>query len=137
MIQADTHIRVRYSETDKMGFVYYGHYPAYYEVGRTELMRSYGLTYKYLEDNGIMMPVLSINIRYKKPAYYDDLLTVRTLVKDMPTAKIRFIYEVYRESGELINEGDTVLAFIRASDQRPTRPPHFFTERLKKLLDAS
>jgi len=117
-----------------MGFVYYGHYPMYYEVGRTEVMRSFDLTYKHLEDQGILMPVLSISINYLKPAYYDDLLTIRTTVKEMPAAKIRFYYDIYRQNGELINQGNTVLAFIREDTKRPTRPPAYFLERMQEFF---
>lgn len=134
MVEADTKIRVRYSETDKMGFVYYGHYPAYYEVGRTELMRTHGLTYKGLEDLGILMPVLSLEIKYKQPAYYDDLLTIRTAVREMPAATIKFNYTIFRANNQAINYGETTLAFIKASNKRPTRPPRFFLEELQEFF---
>lgn len=134
MVQAETTVRVRYAETDKMGFVYYGQYPTYYEVGRTEVMRKFGLTYKELEDQGILMPVLTMNIKYLKPAYYDDLLTIRTSVKEMPAAKIRFYYDIFRQDGELINQGQTELVFIKEDTQRPTRPPAYFLQHLQEYF---
>lgn len=126
MISTETKIRVRYGETDKMGFVYYGNYPLYYEIGRTEMFRKIGFTYYDLENRGIMMPVLDLSIKYIKPAFYDDLLTIKTIVKEVPRAKIKFNYEIYNESGELINQGETVLAFIDAVSKRPCRPPKEF-----------
>jgi len=121
MIEHTTHIRVRYAETDTMGFVYYGNYPLYYEVGRTELMRSLGIPYADLEAKGIILPVTKIEATYYAPARYDDLLTVKTRIEKRPSVRITFRYFIYRED-TLLNEGTTVLAFTDAEQHRPLRP---------------
>ena len=127
----ETSIRVRYGETDAMGVVYYGVYPLYYETGRTEMMRHLGYTYREMEETGIVMPVISLNCRYRKPARYDDLLRVRTIVKEMPETRIIFDYEIYNEKEELLNEGDTTLVFMDRIKMRPVRIPEF----LRKVLE--
>jgi len=135
MIISETKIRVRYGETDKMGYVYYGNYPLYYEIGRTEMFREIGATYNKLEDEGIMMPVLNLSAKYIKPAFYDDLLTVKTIIKDIPGATIKFFYEIYNSDNELINQGETTLAFIDAKSKRPCRPPKDFIAFIKKNMN--
>lgn len=127
----ETQVRVRYAETDQMGFVYYGQYAAYFEVGRVEAMRSLDCPYKRLEDEGVWMPVTSYSVRYLKPARYDDLLTVRTCISHLPGVRIVFQYTLYNSSGELLNEAETELVFLRASDQRPMRAPDFLIAALK------
>ncbi len=134
MMIHETHIRVRYGETDQMGYVYYGNYALYYEAGRTEALRSLGITYKSLEETGVMMPVVTMNCRYLKAARYDDLLTVRTIIKTTPAAKMVFTYEVINEQGELINEGETVLVFIDRKTNRPTRAPKIVIELLSAFF---
>ncbi len=128
MYISETKIRVRYSETDQMGYVYYGNYPAYYEVGRTEALRQLGTTYNNLEKYGVMMPVASIAIKYIRPAKYDDLLTIKTIVKEMPKMRMHFYYEVYNEEGKLLNKGETVLAFIDMKRNRPVACPEWMTK---------
>ena len=130
MYSFETSIRARYGETDQMGYVYYGNYPLYYEVGRNEMMRSLGLTYRSMEEEGILLPVRSLNIKYIEPAFYDDLLRLRVILKELPTAKIHFFYEIYNEQDKLLNTGDTVMVFVDAQTRRPRRPP----ERLMKEL---
>ena len=112
-----------------MGYVYYGNYPLYYEVGRTEMLRSLGLTYRAMEEEGIFLPVNSMNIKYIEPARYDDLLTLRVILKELPTAKITFHYEVFNEQKRLLNRGETTLVFVDAQTRRPRRAP-------KALMDA-
>lgn len=131
MYSFDFKIRVRYGETDAMGIVYYGIYPLYYETGRTEMMRHLGFTYRKMEDMGIIMPVISLNCRYRKPARYDDLLTIRTIVKEMPETRIVFDYEIYSEGNELVNEGRTTLVFMDQDKGRPVKVPGF----LKTVLE--
>jgi acyl-CoA thioester hydrolase len=131
MYIAETQIRVRYAETDQMGYVYYGNYAMYFEVARVEAMRSSGFSYKGMEDDGVMMPVLESNIRYLKPGKYDELLTVRTKIPEMPGVRIRFEYEVFNEQSELITEGWTTLAFLKKESHRPTRPPQNLLALLK------
>jgi len=127
----DTGIRVRYSETDRMGYVYYGNYAQYYEIGRVELFRSLGFSYRALEDSGINMPVVTMQTRYLSPATYDEVLTVRTAVPALPGAKICFQYEIYNARNKLINTGETHLVFFDKNKQKPTRAPDWFIERLK------
>ena len=121
----ESQIRVRYGETDAMGVVYYGVYPLYYETGRTEMMRHLGFTYRKMEDLGIIMPVISLHCKYRKPAFYDDLLTVKTIVSKMPETRIEFDYEIYNEKSELVNEGQTTLVFVESEKRRPVRIPEF------------
>lgn len=128
-------IRVRYAETDKMGYVYYGNYATFYEVARTEMLRSTGISYKDLEDQGIMLPVIDLNSQFHKPAHYDDLITVKTYIREKPTVRIRFDYEVYHENGDLLNTGATQLVFVEMARNRPCKPPHFFIERMAKYFD--
>lgn len=116
-----------------MGFVYYGNYPQYYEVGRVETMREMGVSYKALEDSGVLLPVADMKINYLKPAHYDDLLKVKTTVPKLPEVKFVFHYEVYKE-GELINKGDTTLVFVDETTLRPCRIPDYLREKLKSYL---
>jgi len=115
-----------------MGFVYYGNYPEYYEVGRTEALRQLGTSYKQLEDEGILMPVIKMNVRYIKPGRYDDLLTIKTIVKEVPRTRMEFVYEIYNESGELINVGETTLIFLSKERNKPVACPEWLTEIFAK-----
>lgn len=123
MYSSETTVRVRYAETDQMGYVYYGNYAIYYEVARVESLRQLGLTYKELEAMGVMMPVLENHTRYKAPARYDELLTIRTTIKEKPGIRITFFYEIYNEEKKLINEGETQLVFIDMKTTKPCRAP--------------
>ena len=125
-------LRTRYAETDQMGVVYYGNYPQYLELGRVEWLRSIGFTYKAMEEEGIMMPVVSLQIQYKKPALYDELITIRTKLKELPSTKIEFDYEILNEKGELLSTANTVLVFVDAKTFRPVRCP----EKVPKLIKA-
>ena len=128
MYTASTQFRVRYAETDQMGYVYYGNYAMYYEVGRVEALRQLGFVYRELEAQGVMMPVIESNFRYLKPARYDELLTVEVTIPKMPTAKIIFKYKVMNEAGELINSGETTLVFIEIASGKPKRIPGILKE---------
>lgn len=130
MYSHETQIRIRYADTDKMGFAYYGNYPKFYEIGRVEAFRSLDYPYKEMEDGGVGMPVLDMTIKYHKPAKYDDLLTVKVIVPEMPRARIKFLYEVTNEAGDLINTGETILAFMQLETGRPVKMP----ERMKNAL---
>jgi len=123
MYISETKIRVRYAETDQMGYVYYGNYATYYEVARVESLRRLGLSYKDLEADGIIMPVLENYSKYIAPGRYDELLTVKTVIKKRPVIKIVFNYEIFNEAGVLINAGETKLAFINTASGRPCRIP--------------
>lgn len=106
-----------------MGYVYYGNYSLYYEQGRTEAIKSLGVSYKQLEENGVMMPVAELKIRYKGPAQYDELLKVVTTVTDMPSRTIAFYTNIYNEAGRLINVGETHLLFVNAETRKPCSAP--------------
>ena len=134
MYSHEVTLRVRYGETDKMGFVYYGVYAQYYEVGRVELLRSLGISYKSIEENGFELPVLNFNINYKKPAYYDDKLTLKTSLKEMPTSKIIFFYECFNDNNQLINNGEISLVFVNKETKKPCRAPEIITRRLSSFL---
>jgi acyl-CoA thioester hydrolase len=127
----ETEIRVRYGETDQMGVVYHANYAVYFEVGRTEWLREFGLTYKGMEEEGVMLPVISLSINYKNSARYDDVLKVKTRLKKMPTATIEFEYELEKKSGELLATGSTILAFIDMKRHRPTRCPKYLLDKLQ------
>ncbi len=136
MIVHETKIRVYYEDTDKMGVVYYGVYPRYYEIGRTEMIRDLGISYKEIEESGVILPAKSLNVNYIKSAYYDDLLTVKTIVEDIPKVKFPIKTEIYNEQGELINSGEVVLVFFDDKNKKPCRAPKYFTDALKKLMDS-
>ncbi|CAM3642283.1 thioesterase [Flavobacterium saliperosum S13] len=128
-------VRVRYAETDQMGVVYHGNYAQYFEMGRVEWLRNLGVSYKWMEENGIMLPVVSLSMNYKKPARYDDLLTVKTIFKSQTSVKIEFDYEIYNEQGELLTIGNSVLVFVDMKTGRPILPPKYITERLVELVE--
>ena len=127
----ETKIRVRYGETDQMGVVYHANYAVYFEVGRTEWLRQFGLSYSAMEADGIMLPVISLSINYKNSARYDDELKVITKLKKMPTASIEFDYELRNDSDELLATGSTILAFIDMNRNRPTRCPKYLLDKLQ------
>ena len=124
-------IRVRYGDTDQMGYVYYGNYGYYYEQARAESIRSIGISYKELEDTGVMMPITRMNIKYIQPAFYDELLTIKTFVPHLPNRIIVFNYEVFNTKDVLINEGETHLAFIDAVTKKMKSAPDLLIEKLK------
>lgn len=130
MLEHSTKIRVRYGETDQMGYMYYGNYAQFYEVGRVEMLRSLGMTYRSMEEEGIMMPVLEMKCKYIKPALYDEEITVKVVVDKMPGVRIHFKYELINEQEELINIGETTLAFIDMKRNRPCLPSAVFLEKL-------
>lgn len=130
MLKHTTSFRVRYAETDQMGVVYHGNYAQFFEIGRTEWLRSMGITYKYMEKTGIMLPVISLNCNFKKSALYDDVLTVETFLKKTPSVKIEFEYKITNQHNELICSGNTVLAFINSETKRPIRCPNYILEKL-------
>ncbi|WP_298925592.1 thioesterase family protein [uncultured Allomuricauda sp.] len=122
--------RVRYGETDQMGVVYHGNYAQYLEMGRVEWLRALGISYRSMEENGIILPVISLQIDYKKSALYDDLLTVETSIRKRPLVKIEFDYKVYNEARDLLVEANTVLAFMDKKTNRPIKCPDYILEKL-------
>lgn len=124
-------IRVRYAETDQMGYVYYGNYAAYYEEARTEMLRTTGISYKELEEMGVMMPVVEMQTKYFQPATYDELITIKVIIKEKPTVRIIFDYEIYNEAGKLLNTGITHLVFVDMVRNRPCKPPQIFMDKIE------
>ena len=125
-----TNIRVRYGETDQMGVVYHGNYATYFEVARTEWLRNLGVTYKDLENNGIMLPVISLSFNFVKSAKYDDLLTISVFLKKRPLVKIEFDYEIYNQNKEKISTGNSVLAFMDMKTNKPIKCPDYILNNL-------
>jgi len=134
MLTHNTQIRVRYGETDQMGYVYYGNYAQYFEMGRVEWLRNLGVSYKRMEDSGIMLPVLKLSINYLKPAKYDDLLTLKTTLLKKPAVRIEFDFELFNEENELLNEGYTSLVFIDMKKNKPVRAPQDLLEKIEPLF---
>jgi acyl-CoA thioester hydrolase len=126
-----TTIKVRYAETDQMGVVYHGNYAQYLELGRLEWLSALGISYKEMEANDVMLPVVSLNINYKKPACYDDILTVSTTLVKLPTASIEFVYEIRNSSGELLTTANTKLVFVNKKSNFPMRCPHYILDKLQ------
>lgn len=133
-----TQIRIHYALTDQMGVVYHGHYAQFYEIGRTEALRSLGITYKDVEALGVIMPVVEIHTKFLRPAKYDDLVTVVTIVREMPVHhKIVFYGEIFNEKDELLNSGMVTLFFMDAKTMRRCDMPEAIKERLKEFFIAS
>lgn len=127
MYQTTTQIRVRYAETDQMRVVYHGNYAQYFEVGRVEAIRSLGFSYKDLEDMGIIMPIVELTSKFLRPAHYDDLLTIKTILKELPTNhRIEFHQEVYNQHDKLLTIGKVVLYFVDAATREKTEMPQIW-----------
>lgn len=137
MISHDCKIRVWYKHTDQMAICHHSNYICYYEAARSEWLRALGMSFAEVEKRGIMMPILEVQSKYKKPAYYDEELTVRIILKEIPRARINFFYEIYNEKGELINTGMTQLGFIHSDTRRPCRCPEWFLALFEKQALAS
>jgi len=135
MYESTTEIRVRYGETDQMGYLYYGNYALYYEVGRAEAIRQLGFTYRELEEMGIMMPVVDLHSQYFRPALYDNLITVKTILKELPEAhKIQFHSELYNEQQQLLNKGVTTLVFYDPKTKQKVNMPEELMDRLQPFF---
>ena len=128
MIKGDIKLRVRYSDTDQMGYVYYWRYASYYEVARVELFRNLGFSYKKLEEEGIGMPVIDMETKYLLPIKYDEEITIRTRIEKLPSSRIIFHYEILNQNNDLANTAKTTLTFINLLNKKPVRTP-------KELLD--
>jgi acyl-CoA thioester hydrolase len=137
MYTHETTIRVRYAETDQMNVVYHGNYAQYFEVGRVEAIRSLGLSYKDLETTGIIMPVIEWTAKFVRPAHYDDLLTIRTTLKEWPKDhRIEFLQEVFNEKGKLLTTGKVLLYFLFSATMEKTTMPREMDERLKPYFTS-
>ena len=131
MISKTTTKRVLYADTDKMGYLYYGHYPMLYEIGRAELIRDLGLTYRHLEDElKVMMPVLELTSRYLRPALYDDMLTIETSIVERPTKMITFHHKIYNQDQNLLNKGTVKLFFIDMTTQKRVSSPSYLSDKI-------
>ncbi|WP_348798821.1 acyl-CoA thioesterase [Flavobacterium adhaerens] len=126
-------VRVRYSETDQMGVVYHGNYIPYFEIGRVEWLRNKGISYKKMEESGIGLPIVNMNINYKKSAVYDELLTVHTVFKSQTSVKIEFDCAIYNEAKELLTTAQFLLVFVSLKTGKPTAPPDYILELLKSF----
>jgi len=134
MYQSETSIRVRYGETDQMGYVYYGYYATYYEVARVESLRQLGLTYKEIESIGIIMPVLENRSKFLAAGRYDEQLRIVTTLRERPGVRIKFEYSIFNTLGDLIHEGETVLAFVDKNTNKPCRPPQAMLKVLEPFF---
>lgn len=123
-----SNVRVRYGETDQMGYVYYGNYPLYYEVGRVEAMRNIGIPYRLLEEKGVMLPVKSMEISYRAPALYDDLLTIETTISELEGTRIVFEHRIFNEQKQLLNTAKIVLIFVDGTSKRPMKVPQWILD---------
>lgn len=135
MFEAKTQIRVRYAETDQMGYVYYGNYSTYYEVARVEAFRALGMSYKELEAQEVMMPILENHSKYIAPAMYDDLLTVKVSIPRRPGIRIQFCYEIYNQNDNLIHTGETLLVFVNKNSRKPCKMPSAMGALLNPFYD--
>lgn len=124
-------IRIRYGETDQMGVVYHGNYAQYLEMGRIEWLRKMGVSYKKMEEEGVMLPVLSLNLNFKKSACYDDVIKVKTQLKKMPSVRIEFDYEITNHKGEILTTANTVLAFVSMETKKPMKCPEYLLDKLQ------
>jgi acyl-CoA thioester hydrolase len=137
MFVFNTQIRVRYADTDQMGYVYYGNYGAYYEVARVESLRHLGYAYKDLEALGVMMPVLENFSKFIRPALYDELLRIEVTLKEPPGVRIQFFYKIFNEEDQLIHTGNTLLAFVSMDSGKPCRPPKVLTDLFRPYFDET
>ena len=131
MINGEIKLRVRYSDTDQMGYVYYGRYASYYEVARVELFRSLGFSYKNLEEEGIGMPVIDMDTKYLLPIQYDEEIIIKTRIEELPSSKIIFYYDIFNKKNNLANSAKTTLTFINLSSKKPVRIPKELLELIK------
>ncbi len=134
-IQNKTNLRVRYGETDQMGYCYYGNYAQFFEVGRVEALREIGMSYKNLEDMGYMLPVSEYSVKYLRPAFYDELLDIITRIDEIRGAKITFVYEIRNEKNEIIANAKTDLVFVQKESMRPCPPPKIFIDKLSPYAE--
>jgi acyl-CoA thioester hydrolase len=137
MFSFDYKYRVRYADVDQMGYMYYGHYARLYEIGRVESLRSLGIRYRDFEDLGFIMPVYENKSRFIQPAKYDELITIRVILKQIPKARIVFNYEILSEEGVVIHYGETTLVFVNTANNRIITCPKNIEEALKPFFEVS
>lgn len=134
LITFQTQVRVRYKDTDQMGIMHHSNYIVLYETARTEWLRDMGLTYAEIERRGIMSPIIEVQSKYLYPALYDQVLTVKVMLEEMPAARLNILSEVYNEEGRLINKGRVTLGFMHAESRRPCRAPEWFVAALEEYI---
>ena len=134
MFTSKMSLRVRYAETDQMGFVYHGNYAQYFEVARVESLRTLGFSYAQMERDGVLLPVMEHAHKFLKPAHYDDELTIKTTVPELPLARFKFEYEVHNAAGDLLTTGTTTLFFLNKETNRPMRAPQELLDAMKKFF---
>lgn len=135
MFVYETKVKVRYAETDQMGVVYHGNYAQYYEIARTECFEAAsGMSYASMEEDGVMLPILELQSKYLKPAFYNQVLTIKSIVKNLPSVRLKVDYEIYNEENELINIGHTTLVFVDKETRKPCHPPQSFIEPVSKYF---
>lgn len=134
MITSENKIRVRYDEVDKMGYVYHGNYAKYYHISRTELLRKVGISDKELENYNIILPVIEMTIKYLKPVFYDDVITIKTMIKEFPTSKMEFFHKVFNQNREIINVASSTLVFVNSNTRKPMRVPEIILNKLKSYI---
>lgn len=135
MFTSTTTYRIRYADTDQMGVVYYGNYARFYEIGRSEMIRDLGYTYKDLEDTGVFMPVASVQSKYLAPLYYDEEITIETSIRQMPQARMVFFHTIYNEKKEKVHAAEVTLVFLDQKTNRPVRVPEYLLTALKGIDD--
>lgn len=126
-----TFVKVRYAETDQMGVVHHGNYPQYLEIARLDWLDQLGVSYKTMEAEGVMLPVYQLDIKFIRPATFNDVLKIETVLKELPRAKIEFFYEIFNENNELITTASTILVFMDSITKKPIRCPDYILEKLK------
>lgn len=132
----ESKVRVRYIETDQMGIVHHANYVQYYELARTECFEACsGISYETMEAEGVMLPILEIQSKYLKPAYYNQVLTIKSIVKELPSVRLNVEYEIYNEANELINTGKTTLVFVNKQTRRPCQPPERFMKNVRQYFE--
>lgn len=135
MFSNSSYVRIRYSETDQMGYCYYGNYAQFFEIGRVETLRELGVSYKSLEERGIMLPVTNLQVKYIRPALYDDLIEIKTHIKKVPGVKIEFDYEIFNEKKELLTTASTTLVFISSTTMKPIKAPDDVIQLIETKLN--
>ena len=131
MIISENEIRIRYDEVDKMGYVYHGNYAKFFHISRTELLRKIGISDKELESHNILLPVIEMNIKYIKPVFYDDIITIKTSLQNVPSSRMRFTHEVLNASNEVINKAESTVVFVDMHTRKPMKVPEFIVDKIK------
>ena len=127
----ETFVKVRYAETDQMGVVHHGNYPQYLEIARIDWLDSLGVSYKSMEEEGIMLPVFELNLKYHKPITFNENLKIETRLRETPNVKIIFDYSIFNEGGEKVTSATSILVFMDSKTRKPIRCPQYIHDKLK------